>query len=81
MLNFTYNGRQFRALEGLAYWAQEEAWTEERYGAQAADLPRLRENMRDSFKNCNAAGVPMWVQNTVSAFGHDWRRYMSTYLD
>lgn len=81
MQGFNYNGQQFKALEGVAYWAQEIAYVLECFGENDADLPRLRDSLRASFTECDRLAVPGWVQNRAAEFGHDWRLYASTYID
>lgn len=80
-MKYSYSEKQYKAMEGLAYWAQEEAWTLERFGEGCDDLPRLHDSVRMSADECTRLKVPGWVINEVCSFGRDWRRYMSTYLD
>lgn len=73
MLQFTANREQTNALEGLKYWIAEKAYTQEREPADAVELHRIGETVRDSFAQLDRLGVPYWVQNSVLCWAEDWR--------
>lgn len=79
-MTFTATIDQRRALEGLAYWAAEQAYTRERFPADADTLRRADETICMNFDICDRLQVPYWVQNTVLCWAQNWRNTKTDYL-
>ena len=79
-MTFTATIDQRRALEGLAYWAAEQAYTRERFPADVDMLRRADETICMSFDVLDRLQVPYWVQNTVLCWAQNWRNTKTDYL-
>lgn len=75
------NKRQFGALEGLAHWCAEYYYTLERFGADDAEMPAIRNDMSFCMDRCDALGVPYWAQNAALAWAENWRATKAEYFD
>lgn len=75
------NNRQFGALEGLAHWCAEYYYTLERFGADDAEMPAIRNDMSFCMDRCDALGVPYWAQNAALAWAENWRATKAEYFD
>lgn len=81
MLTFYANRRQFRALEGLAYWIADAEYIKERFGSNDPEIKTCDVTIRKCiFPELDELGVPFWVQNSVIAFASNWRAYHSEYF-
>ena len=74
-LEMVCNSAQWAALEGLAYWKQQESYEREANG-ETLDAVRFSENVRESMKECEKAKIPNWLGNAVLVYAENWRNYM-----
>ena len=79
-MKYELNARQYKVLEGLAYWVADAAYISERCGNDP-ELTAVRDNISAFAPRLDALQVPYWVQNAVAVFAEDWRQYQSMYLD
>ena len=80
-LHFEATADQRSALESLAYWIADIAYIRERYGDEEPELIHARDTVEKCcFPRLDRLGVPFWVQNSVSAWAGNWRRYKSEYM-
>lgn len=80
MLEFTATKEQADELEGLGYMVAEKYRIIERYGVDDVDAARMHENILYLFSRLDALCVPFWVQNSVVAWGENWRNSRRGYL-
>ena len=81
MLSFTYNKKQLKALESLAYWIADENYIRERFGNNDNEIQVCHKTITlCCFPECDNLQIPFWVQNTVVCFAENWRQYKQMYL-
>lgn len=72
-MHYTVNRIQFAELEGLAYHVADLNYMRERFGESEPELTRTRDSVSSCLDQCDACGVPFWVQNIVIGWAAEWR--------
>lgn len=79
-MKYQLNMKQYRALQGLAYWVADINYIRERYGKDDPECTICDKTIKLTFDQLDKMQVPYWVQNAVICFAEDWRKYKQTYF-
>ena len=79
MMKFSVTRKQFKELEGLAYWIADHAYIREYYGDDDPELDGVEKNIEYAFEQLDRLEVPYWIQNAICVtYADDWRTWKHT---
>lgn len=78
-MKYTISREQYNALEGLAFHVANKARYAEENGANGPENRIFHENIICSMDECDAAGIPHFVQNIAIIWAEQWRNTLREY--